>query len=378
MIASIASIVITTFVLICYIQFPIIASTPDTYLYVPKISYTSEEHECLDCKTFAIVAVMRYYGVKVEFSDVCREVGRPPGAVYADVDFFRHLLRFVRSKGFIVETHYWTVERILEEVEAGHPVIASHRFGKLPAEPGIVKGFNTSYLWVWGVQEFIQQQSKDSLYTHEDFQLLLEKRNSGTGMMGYVPELFKQPVNCLVIYKQSVTPNPDKYPIVAVAHSRGDTNEDEEEPESLQNSSKSNNQNEVRGAIKELNLTGNGAMSWPSPLSSGKTIVVSFSVFDESYIMGTESTARVRFAIRFPPGSISAGSVIIGVPKSEKHIWSIPNGYIFEEINAPVERCTGGWCGQVTIKPSADMESIYVLGKPSINTPFFGYEVRVH
>ena len=333
-----------------------LSGTPDTYLYVPKISYTSQEHRCLDCKVFAIVAVMSYYGVDVPFTDICREVGEPPGAVFADVDHFRRLIQFVETKGFLVEAHYWTVDRILEEVEAGRPVIASHLFVD-SLEPGIVKGFNDSHLWVWGVSEYIQQRSKDSVYTHAEFQSLLENRNPGKGMMGYVPSLFKGPVNCIIVYKPSVTPSSRPYPFTAMYYSeRG-------------------SQGGGRpGAVRELNLAGDGTMSWATPLSSGEVVPVSFSVLDESYITGRDGAASVRFAVRFFPGSSTAGTVITSAAESEKRIWPNAYGYIFEEITVPVRRCGTAWCGQVEIRPTTEVESINVLGKDGA---FFGYRVDV-
>lgn len=333
-----------------------LSSTPDIYLYVPKISFTPQEHRCLDCKTFAIVAVMNYYGVDVPFTDICREVGEPPGATFADIDFFRRLIQFVESKGFLVEAHYWTVDRILEELAAGHPVIASHRFVD-SLEPGIVKGFTGTHLWVWGVSEYIQQRSKDSVYTHAEFQALLEKRNSGTGMMGCVPSLFEGPVNCIVVYKPSVTPSSNRYPITSMYYSeRG--SQDGGGP----------------GAVQELNLAGDGTMSWSTPLSSGEVVTISFSVLDESYITGSGSATSARFAVRFFPGSSTAGTVIDGIAESEKRIWPNAYGYIFEEITVSVTKCGTAWCGQVAVKPNAEVESLYVLGKDGA---FFGYKVSV-
>lgn len=333
-----------------------LSSIPDVYLYVPKISYTPQEKRCLDCKTFAIVAVMSYYGVDVPFADICREVGEPPGAVFADVDHFRRLIRFVESKGLLVEPHYWTVDRILEEVKAGRPVIASHWFID-GYEPGVVKGFDESHLWVWGVQEYIQQRSKDSVYTHAEFQTLLENRNPDKGMMGYVPSLFKGPVNCIVVYKPSAKPRSNPYPITAAYYSERGSQE-----------------GGGPGAVRELNLAHDGTMSWSTPLSSGEVVPVSFSVLDESYITGSGSAATVRFAVRFFPGSSTAGTVITGAAESEKRIWPNAYGYIFEEITVPVRRCGTAWCGQVEIRPTTEVESIYVLGKDGA---FFGYSVDV-
>jgi hypothetical protein len=119
--------------------------TPTTYLYVPKITFAPEERRCLDCKTFAIVAIMRYYGEPVTFEDICREVGHPPGPRFEDVAFFGRLIQFVRSHGFVFEGHFWNVGQIIAKVREGYPVIAIHRFGEHPTEPGIVKGFNDSY-----------------------------------------------------------------------------------------------------------------------------------------------------------------------------------------------------------------------------------------
>ncbi|MFC2106059.1 hypothetical protein ACFLS0_04845 [Candidatus Bipolaricaulota bacterium] len=334
-----------------------LSSTPNVYLYVPKISYTPQEMRCLDCKTFAIAAVMSYYGVDVPFTEFCREVGEPPGAVFAGVEHFRRLIRFVESKGFVFEARFWAADRILEEVKAGRPVIASHWFidGN---EPGIVKGFNDSHLWVWGVQEYIAQRSKDSLYTHAEFQALLQNRDSS---MGDVPYLFDGPVNCFLVYKPSVTPSSNPYPITDVHYAERGSQE-----------------RGGPGAVQELNLAGDGTMSWSTPLSSGEAVAVSFSVLDESYITGSGIDASVRFAIRFYPGSSTAGTVIIGPVESDKRIWSFPPSfYIFEEVTVSVTKVGEAWCGEVAIRPNAEVESINVIGKASDGAPFFGYRVSV-
>ena len=335
---------------------------PDTYLYIPRITFSPEEHRCLDCKTFAIVAIMRYYGDPVTFEDICREVGQPPGAVYADVAFFRRLIEFVGPRGFIVEDHYWRVDQILAQVEKGRPVIASHRFGDLPTEPGIVKGFSNSHLWVWGVQEYIQQRSKDSPYTHAEFQALLEKRDSGTGMMGYVPELFSKPANCLLIYKPDDNVAAPPYEIEAVSHSTRNQSSEEGGP----------------GVVRVMSFAGEGEMRWSGQFNVAEDKEIEVRVYDDEYVIMSEQGPAVIFAVRFLPGSQDAGTVIQGYSNNEKSIWRSPLGHTFEKVSLPVTRLSNMWFGSIVIRPVMTVEQLVVEWPIACeNRPFFGYEIRV-
>lgn len=338
------------------------SDTPSTYLYVPKISWSPAEKKCFDCKTFAIVAVMRYYGEDVEFSDICREVGEPPGPSFEDVHFFRNLLRFVRSRGFVIEPHYWNVDQIIKAVTRGRPVIASHRIGDLPAEPGVVKGFNESHLWVWGIWEQMKQGSADSLYTLQQFETLLERRDSGTGMMGYVPYIWISPLNCLVIYKPSVAPSAPTYPIDAVSYM---TRLGRTQPGGP-------------GVVEVLSASGDGEMKWVEPFTDGVDQQIEVFVFDDRYVMESDGSSIVRFAVRFKRHSPNVGSVILGYQSNDKSIWSNAFGYPFEEIKLPVTRMGDTWIGSVQIRPRLSVDSLYVLAAPDpVMTPFFGYEIQV-
>jgi len=335
---------------------------PETYLYVPKIAFTQAEHHCLDCKTFAIVAVMRYYGEHVTFEDICREVGEPPGAVYEDIAFFRRLIGFARSRGFVVENHFWSVDQIVTQLAMGRPVIASHRFGDLPAEPGIVKGYDGTHVWVWGIQEFIQQRSKDSLYTYSQFQTLLEKRNSGTGMMGYVPELFASASNCLLVYRPGVGVTAPAYEIEAIPFS-----------ERIQSTYDTN-----PGAVRALSLVREGEMRWSGKFRVGQDKVIEVLVYNSEYVVSSAQGPTVTFAVRLLPGSQDAGGVIQGYDGEEKVIWSSPLGHVFEEVPLRVVREESAWIGHVVVRPVRTLEQLIVVWPfASENRPFFGYKIAI-
>ena len=338
--------------------------TPDVYIYIPRIGYSPQEKKCLDCKTFVIIATMRYFGDDVSFEDICREVGQPvgpgEGPPEEDARFFQRLIDFVKSRGFIIESHFWDVADILREVSAGHIVIAGHRVGDMPAEPGIIKGFNDSYIWVWGIWECILQRNSDSIYSYQAFRSLLN-RNTKVGMSGYVPWLWSSPRNCLVIYKPGVPTPTSTYPIEAIPYVTR-----------LERS-----QSGGPGTTQVTNLSGDGKMSWDSPLRVGEEQEINVHVYDATYVTDAEDSPTVLFAVRFLPGSSDAGSVIVGYRPSEKHIWENAFGYPFEEISLPVLPSGNAWIGKVAIRPSVSMESLYVLAPPGPNRAFFSYEVQV-
>ena len=336
--------------------------TPDVYIYVPRINYSPQEKKCLDCKTFAIVAAMRYFGDDVSFEDICRKVGQPvgpgEGPPEEDAKFFQALINFVTSHGFIIESHFWDVVDILRAVGSGHVVIAHHRVGDMPFEPAIVKGFNNSHIWVWGVWEHILQRNLDTVYTYQEFDSVLSRT---TGTSSYVPWLWSSPRNCLEIYKPGEPTSTSTYPIEAIPYV------------TVLERSRSGGP----GTVHVTNLSGDGKLSWSSPLRIGEEQEIYVYVYNANYITNTGDSPTVLFAVRFLPESNDAGSVIVGYAAREKHIWKNAFGYPFEQINLPVVTSGNAWIGKVTIRPSASVESLYVLAPPSPNRAFFSYEVRV-
>lgn len=338
--------------------------TPDVYIYVPRIVYSPQEKKCLDCKTFVIVAAMRYFGDDISFEDICREVGHPfaPGEVSPEEGskFFQGLIHFARAHGFIVNSHFWDVDDILQAVKAGHIVIADHHVGDMPAEPGIIKGFNGSHIWVWGIWEYILQRNLDTVYTYKEFSSLLY-REGKTGMSGYIPWLWPSPRNCLEIYKTGEPTPTSTYPIEAIPYATA-----------LERS-----QSGGPGTVHVTNLSGDGKLSWSSPLRVEEAQEIHVYVYNATYITNTGGSPTVLFAVRFLPGSNDAGSVIVGYGAREKHIWKNAFGYPFEQITLPVVASGNAWIGKVTIRPTVSVESLYVLAPPGPNRAFFSYEVRV-
>jgi len=339
------------------------STDPDTYLYVPKIDVTPAEKKCYDCKTYAIVAVMRYYGEDVEFADICREVGEPPGACFAGVRFFGDLIAFVESRGFVFEAHHWNVDQIIKQIEAGRPVIASHRIGDMPAEPGIVKGFSDSRVWVWGIWEHITQRDQDSLYTYQQFQTLLAvPKDPETGIDGYLPWLWRTPRNCYLVYKPGVTPSRPTYPLHAVSYSTR-----------LERSRSGG-----PGVVHVLNVAGDGEMSWDTALREGESTEIRIRIYNSDYVTGEPGSPSVRFAVRFVPDASDVGNAIKGYSQQEKWLHQNLFGYIFEEVLLSVTCIGNTWIGSVEICPNVSVESLYVLGAPHpTNTPYFGYEVEI-
>ena len=193
------------------------AETPNCYLNVLKLR--PEPRECFDCKTYAFLSVMHYYGADVTFSDVCREAGRPPKTDFTpaeDVAFFEALLTFVKTRGFSIEVHRWSLNEILAEVARGRPVIANYAIPPSPSEPAVIKGFNDAYVWLYGVAEAMMSPLEDSVLTRREFEERMDMGNPNYGPTGgYVPEIWPRPFNCWVISREPVPSNRGELPHMA-------------------------------------------------------------------------------------------------------------------------------------------------------------------
>jgi hypothetical protein len=339
--------------------------SPDLYLYVPRLLIPTSAMNCVDCKTYAWVSVMRYYIDNIDFHDVCNEVGLVPRKVNPrttpeqDLQFMLRLMEFVEAHGFVVETHLWDLEEILAEVAEGTPVILSRRIGDDPSEPGIVKGYNDSHVWVYGVWEAIRQRDTDSVYDKQQLEQLLDPGSFEYGLGGY--GIWPSPRNCVVLRRQGEHREAPEYQIEQRMYGdRGAL-----PPASM-------------GEVEPLTNTDDGELSWSGPLRESEAKQISITINNSSYVVDVEGQSMVRFAVRFYQGSSAAGDVIQGIPAREKKLWKNFAGYPFEEVSLPVTRSGNSWTATVTIVPNAYVESLYVLAPPlSDPCEFFGLLVSV-
>lgn len=300
------------------------------YLDVPKLRPTPQG--CFDCKTYALISVMRYYGDDASFEDICALFGGPPKGNFTheeDIAFCRKIFDYAERRGFTVETHLWHIDAIIKEVARGRPVIANYRIGQYPSEPGVVKGFDEGHVWTYGVQEALHRPGVDVVYTMEQLEGLLDmgSRNYGpTG--GYVPHIWRRPFNCWLVYRDAVP---------KIGH---------ELPSDIG----------VAGTIR-----------WSGSLKSGFAKEIEITIYDEDYISWENGKATTRFAVTFDR-SLGWGSVIQNF--ANKKNWSLP-GRFFEEVRVSLEISESGvgWRGTVTIVPCASMHYLSVLQPPQPDCP---------
>jgi len=339
--------------------------SPELYLYVPRLLIPTSTWNCVDCKTYAWVSVMRYYIDNIDFHDVCSEVGLVPRKVNLtttpeqDLQHMLRLMEFAESHGFVIETYRWNLEEILAEAAKGTPVILSRRIGDDPSEPGIVKGFNESHVWVYGIWEAIVQRDTDSVYDKQQLEQLLDPGSFEYGLGGY--GIWPSPPNCIVLRRQGEHRAVPEYQIEQRTY--GDHG--------------------VRptasmGEVEPLTNTDDGKLSWSGPLREDEAKRIFVTINDSGYVVDVEGQPTVRFAVRFHQESPAAGDVIQGIPAREKKLWQNFAGYPFEEVNLPVTRSGDFWTTTVTIIPNADVESLYVLAPP-ISDPcdYFGLLVSI-
>lgn len=300
------------------------------YLDVPKLQPTPRE--CLDCKTYALISVMRYYGDETTFDDVCEVVGSPPGPEVGEreneIEFQRGLVSLARQRGFTFEVQLWDLDRILEEVKRGRPVIVCHSIGGHPSEPGVVKGTDGEHVWVYGVWEALHQPGVDFVYTLEEFESRVCPADN-LWSEGY-SAIWPRPHNCRMVHRD---------PIPEVGHMLPSSQE-----------------SEVPATIR-----------WLSPLRSGVSEEIEITIYDEDYISWEDGKATARFAVVFDR-SLGWGSVIQNF--ANKRNWSLP-GRFFEEVQVSLEISESGvgWRGTVTIVPCTSMHYLSVLQPPQPDCP---------